>query len=67
VKDVNLLKACIDSEREDTWPLKGAFKILMEHGCDPNIIDSETNLPLVIYAMKHMKHNENNAFYYLKT
>ena len=55
MKDINLLKACIDSEKEESWPLNGAFDKLLDHGCDPNIIDFQTNLPLVIYAMKKHK------------
>ena len=63
IKDVNLLKACIDNEKDNSWLLKGAFEKLLEHGCNPNIIDKDTKLPLIIYAMQK---NNNEAFKILK-
>jgi len=35
--------------------LEGAFNALLAHGCDPNIVEKSTNLPLIIYAMKKNK------------
>ena len=42
---------CINNDMYDiNWNLERAFKVLLEDGCDANIITENTNEPLIIYA-----------------